>query len=176
MPKSTPGTWRLVVDLKNLNKISSTESWPIPNIKQLLQRLGTHQASFFAVMDLTMGYHQAPLDPSCQKFTAFRTDTGLYQWTRLAMGLQGAGSYFQRVMSTVVLPRLIHQICELYLDDCIIPGQDEDSFVTRLEQVFARSASSVSPFTQTSAASVYLRSNTLASRSTEKVLTSHEVS
>jgi transposase InsO family protein len=138
VPKSTPGTWRLVVDLKNLNKISSTESWPIPNIKQLLQRLGTHQASFFAVMDLTMGYHQAPLDPSCQKFTAFRTDTGLYQWTRLAMGLQGAGSYFQRVMSTVVLPRLIHQICELYLDDCIVPGQDEDSFVTRLEQVFAR--------------------------------------
>ena len=138
VPKSSPGTWRLVVDLKNLNKISSTESWPIPNIKQLLQRLGTHQASFFAVMDLTMGYHQAPIDPSCQKFTAFRTDTGLYQWTRLAMGLQGAGSYFQRVMSTVVLPRLIHQTCELYLDDCIVPGLDEDSFVNRLEQVFAR--------------------------------------
>ncbi len=39
VPKSTPGTWRLVVDLKNLNRISSTESWPIPNIKQLLQRL-----------------------------------------------------------------------------------------------------------------------------------------
>ena len=35
VPKSSPGAWRLVVDLKNLNKISSTESWPIPNIKQL---------------------------------------------------------------------------------------------------------------------------------------------
>ena len=54
------------------------------------------------------------------------------------MGLQGAGSYFQGVMSTVVLPRLIHQICELYLDDCIVPGQDEDSFVERLKEVFAR--------------------------------------
>jgi hypothetical protein len=138
VPKSTPGTWRLVVDLKNLNKISSTESWPIPNIKQILQRLGTHRASFFAVMDLTSGYHQAPIHPDCQKFTAFRTDTGLYQWTRLAMGLQGAGSYFQRVMSTIVLPRLIHQICELYLDDCIVPGQDEESFISRLEQVFQR--------------------------------------
>ena len=138
VPKSTTGAWRLVLDLKNLNKISSTEAWPIPNIKELLNRLGTHQASYFAVMDLTMGYHQAPIDPSCKKFTAFRTDTGLYQWNRLAMGLQGAGSYFQRVMSTVVLPRLIHSICELYLDDCIVPGQDEDSFVSRLEQVFTR--------------------------------------
>jgi hypothetical protein len=138
VPKSTPGTWRLVVDLKNLNKISSTESWPIPNIKQILQRLGTHRASFFAVMDLTSGYHQAPIHPECQKYTAFRTDTGLYQWTRLAMGLQGAGSYFQRVMSTIVLPRLIHQICELYLDDCIVPGQDEDSFISRLDEVFKR--------------------------------------
>jgi hypothetical protein len=138
VPKSTPGAWRLVVDLKNLNKISSTESWPIPNIKQILQRLGTHRASYFAVMDLTSGYHQAPIHTDCQKYTAFRTDTGLYQWTRLAMGLQGAGSYFQRVMSTVVLPRLIHQICELYLDDCIVPGQDEDTFISRLEQVFKR--------------------------------------
>ena len=138
VPKSTAGAWRLVIDLKNLNKISSTESWPIPNIKQILQRLGTHRASYFAVMDLTMGYHQAPMDPSCQKFTAFRTDTGLYQWNRLAMGLQGAGSYFQRVMSTIVLPRLIHSICELYLDDCIVPGADEDSFIERLEQVFSR--------------------------------------
>ena len=138
VPKSKPGSWRLVIDLKNLNKISSTESWPIPNIKQLLQRLGSHQASFFAVMDLTMGYHQAPIDLSCQKYTAFRTDKGLYHWTRLAMGLQGAGSYFQRVMSTVVLPRLIHQTCELYLDDCIVPGKDEDSLVNRLRQVFSR--------------------------------------
>jgi transposase InsO family protein len=138
VPKSTAGAWRLVIDLKNLNKISSTESWPIPNIKELLNRLGTHQASYFAVMDLTMGYHQAPIDPSCKKYTAFRTDTGLYQWNRLAMGLQGAGSYFQRVMSTIVLPRLIHSICELYLDDCIVPGQDEDSFISRLEQVFTR--------------------------------------
>ena len=168
VPKSTPGAWRLVVDLKNLNKISSTESWPIPNIKQLLQRLGTHQASFFAVMDLTMGYHQAPIDPSCQKFTAFRTDTGLYQWTRLAMGLQGTGSYFQRVMSTIVLPRLIHQICELYLDDCIVPGQDEDS--SRV------SASSALLYIPISAVSAYLKSNTLALPSTKKVLTSREVS
>ena len=41
-------------------------------------------------------------------------------------------------MSTIVLPRLIHSICELYLDDCIVPGQDEDSFISRLEQVFSR--------------------------------------
>ncbi len=113
VPKSTTGAWRLVIDLEKLNKISTAESWPIPNIKEFINHLGTHQASYFAVIDLTMGYHQAPIDPSCPKYTAFRTDTGLYQWNRLAMDLQGAGLCFQRVMSTVVLPRLIHFICKL---------------------------------------------------------------
>ena len=56
----------------------------------------------------------------------------------LAMGLQGACSYFQRVMSILVLPRLIDSISELYLDNCIVPGQDEDSFVSHLEKIFSR--------------------------------------
>jgi hypothetical protein len=140
VPKSSKGLWRIVVDLKNLNQVSTTERWPIPNIKQMLQRLGTHRATYFAVMDLTSGYHQAPIHPTCQEFTAFMTDMGLYEWTRLAMGLQGAGPYFQRVLSTEVLPGLIHLICELYMDDCIVPGEDEDSFIERLEQVFQRFA------------------------------------
>ena len=87
VPKSTQDSWRLVADLKNLNKVSSTESWPLPNIKQILQKLSSQRAVYFAVMDLTSGYHQDPLHLDCQRYTAFMTDHGLYEWTRLAMGL-----------------------------------------------------------------------------------------
>lgn len=41
------------------------------------------------------GYHQAPIDEESKHLTAFRTATGLWEWNRLPMGLQGAGSYFQ---------------------------------------------------------------------------------
>ena len=59
VPKSMEGQWRFVVDFKNLNKISSAERWPIPNIEALLRRIGDKHARFFNIMDLTSGYFRA---------------------------------------------------------------------------------------------------------------------
>jgi hypothetical protein len=42
------------------------------------------------------------------------------------MGLKSAGSYFQRVMTTVVLAGLLYIICELYLDNILVYGADEN--------------------------------------------------
>ena len=36
---------------------------------------------------------------------------------------------FQRVIATQVLDGLIYLICELYIDDVLIDGADEDTFV-----------------------------------------------
>jgi hypothetical protein len=52
--------------------------------------------------------------------------------------LKRAPSYFQEVMSTIVLAGLIYVICEMYIDDCIVFGSDMNEFVDRLRQVFMR--------------------------------------
>ena len=137
VPKSDD-TWRFVVDYKNLNKISTAENWPIPNIKDMLTRIGDQRPKYFAVMDLTAGYHQAPIHANTRKWTAFMTFWGIYEWLRLPMGLKGAGAYFQRIMATIVLAGLVMVIVELYLDDIILTAQTEDSFIERLEVVFIR--------------------------------------
>ena len=54
------------------------------------------------------------------------------------MGTKGSGPYFQRVIATQVLDGLIYLICELYIDDVLIDGADEDTFVNNVRQVFAR--------------------------------------
>ena len=130
-------TWRFVIDFKNLNKVSSTEGWPLPDIRVMIQRLGSKRAKFFSVMDLTSGYHQASVDPSCTIFTAFRAGEGIYEWLRLPMGLKGAPSYFQRTMRTQVLQGL-HDICEAYLDDLIVFGRTEEELIENLSKVFER--------------------------------------
>ena len=137
IPK-TDDKWRLVIDFKNLNKISQSENWPIPNIKQLLYRIGDQRPKYFAVMDLTAGYHQIPLHANTSRWTAFMTFWGVYEWLRLPMGLKGAGSFFQRVMSTVILAGLVMTILELYLDDVIVHAKTEEEFLERLEIVFQR--------------------------------------
>jgi hypothetical protein len=63
---------------------------------------------------------------------------GLYQWTRVAMGLKGSGPYFQRSMLNTVLTDLIFHICELYIDDVLIHGGDPTTFLANVLKVFSR--------------------------------------
>ena len=92
----------------------------------------------FGVMDLTSGYHQAPLDWAFKVLTAFICFYGIFQFTRLPFGPRRAPSYFQEMMATVVLVGLIYISCEMYLDDCIVYGRGNDEFLERLELVFQR--------------------------------------
>jgi hypothetical protein len=139
VPKPTPGEWRFTLDFVQLNAATGgLEGWPIPNIQQVLARLGSLKPQVFGLLDFTAGYHQTPLHPASRHLTAFAACGGLYQWTRVAMGLKGSGPYFQRSMSNTVLVGLVYQICELYIDDVLIHGKDETTFIANLRKVFER--------------------------------------
>jgi hypothetical protein len=130
--------WRFTVDFRNLNRASTGMGWPIPNIQQMLRRLGEHKPKYFGKLDFTSGYHQAPLAEDSRWLTAFITFMGVFEWCRVPMGLKGAGAYFQGTLASIVLAGLIYFICELYIDDLIIHAQTPDEFATRLEQVLQR--------------------------------------
>jgi hypothetical protein len=130
--------WRFCVDFKNLNRISKVERWPIPVIKDMLQRIGAKRPKFFAVLDLTSGYHQLLLSEKSRQRSAFITRDGIYEWCRLPMGLSGAPSFFQRSLSTIVLSGLMMTVCELYLDDLIIAAESEEELLEKLTKVLDR--------------------------------------
>ena len=87
-------------------------------------------------MDLTQGYHQAPLSDTTRAYTAFITFSGVYEFTRLPFGPKCAPSYFQEIMAAVVLVRLIYMICEMHIDDCNVFGDNNIEFVSRLKSIF----------------------------------------
>ena len=114
--------------------------WPLPNIIAIFRRVGDRKPKFFSTMDFTQGYYQIPLAKESQKYTAFRTDRGLYHWKRLPMGLKGACSFFQNIMASTVLSDMIEQICELYIDDILHFAEDEESYLEGLERILERLA------------------------------------
>ena len=132
------GSKRFCIDFRKLNDCTESASWPLLNLKQMFVRLGTHKSSIYGVMDLTSGYHQAPLSLATRLFTAFITFCGVFHYLRLPFGPKRAPSYFQEMMAAVVLAGLVYFICEIYLDDCIVHAADNAAFLKRLEQVFAR--------------------------------------
>ena len=139
VPKEEPNDWRFCLDYVRLNEATiGVESWPIPNIPQMIQRIGSKRPKIFGVMDMTSGYHQAPLAAAARILTAFICFMGVFEWLRVPMGAKNAGPYFQRVMTTTVLVGLLYVICELYIDDCITYGDSDEEFIQNLKQVFAR--------------------------------------
>ena len=136
-PKSN-GKWRVCMDFRSLNQQTKSMGWPIPNIKDMINKIGSKKAKWFAVLDLTSGYHQAPINEESKHLTAFRTATGLWEWNRLPMGLQGAGSYFQHNVQHVVLKDMLGKIVEIYIDDAIIFAQTKKELMTRLDAVLTR--------------------------------------
>ena len=103
-----------------------------------IHRLGERKANYFAVIDLTQGYWQIPIHEESQHLTAFRTAEGLYEWTRLGMGLKGAAPYFQYHMANTIFPDLIYKILEVYLDDIITWGETQEELIQNLTQIFSK--------------------------------------
>ena len=66
---------------------------PIPNITEMLRRIGQHKPKLFGIMDLTQGYHQAPLEHNTKAFTAFITFSGVYEFTRLPSSVLFSTNY-----------------------------------------------------------------------------------
>ena len=104
----------------------------------MLQRIGSKRAKYYGIMDLTSGYHQAPLSVASRILTAFITFMGVFEYLRVPMGIKGSAAYFQQVMATVVLVGLIHIICECYQDDILTFGSTTVEFINNLREVFLR--------------------------------------
>jgi RNase H-like domain found in reverse transcriptase/Reverse transcriptase (RNA-dependent DNA polymerase)/Integrase zinc binding domain len=109
--------FRLVIDYRRLNARTIQDRYPIPNICEILDKLG--KACYFTTLDLASGFHQIEIDEKDIPKTAFSVDNGHYEFLRMPFGLRNAPSTFQRVMDNV-LKEYIGKICLVYLDDIII--------------------------------------------------------
>ena len=132
------GSRRLCVDYRPLNLCTPDPSWPLHDIPESFNRIGTQKPTIFALMDFTQGFHQAPLTLASRVYTAFIVFCGIYQFTRLPFGLKRAPSYFQQTIASVVLAGLLYFTCEVYIDDVNVFGKDKEQFMTRLREVFER--------------------------------------
>jgi hypothetical protein len=69
---------------------------PIQSVRSIPQGM-----NFFMVVDALKGYHQCALDEKSMALTTFSTSEGLYQYTRLPMGICHAGDDYGRRFSDI---------------------------------------------------------------------------
>lgn len=127
--------WRIVVDFRKLNNVTVGDSFPLPNIEDILDQLG--HSKYFTTLDLASGFHQLQMhkDDVCK--TAFSTPSGHYEYLRMPFGLKNAPSTFQRLM-TIALSGLQGLQCFTYLDDVVIFASSLEEHSDKLRNVFDR--------------------------------------
>lgn len=127
--------WRLVVDFRKVNEKTIDDKYPIPNITDVLDKLGRCQ--YFTTLDLASGFYQVEMDHSDVPKTAFNVENGHYEFLRMPMGLKNSPSTFQRVMDNV-LKDLQNTVCLVYLDDIIVFSTSLQEHMINLEKVFSK--------------------------------------
>jgi len=122
---------RIVIDFRKLNDLTIRDSFPLPNITNILDQLGN--AKYFFTLDLASG-HQIPMHEKYKRKTAFSTPYGHFKFIKMPFGLKNESATFQRLMNSLTGIQGLR--CLVYLDDIVIYGSNLKEHNKRL--VFSR--------------------------------------
>ena len=129
------GSLRLCVDYRRLNAKTVPDAYPLPRIQESLDSLVG--AEYFSTLDLASGYHQIAMAPEDQHKTAFSTPFGLFEYTRMPMGLISAPATFQRLMQAT-MSDFLFQFLLVYLDDLLVYSRTFDEHIDQLDRLLTR--------------------------------------
>ena len=121
------GTYRFCTDFRQVNKVTKSDSYPIPRVDDCVDRVG--DAKFVSKLDLLKGYWQVPLTTRAKEISAFATPDGLYQYKVMPFGMKNAPATFQRLINTVISGL---EGCSAYIDDVVVYS---DTWERHLEHV-----------------------------------------
>lgn len=128
------GQKRLCIDYRQLNKITVKETYPMPIVEELIDRL--KGCKYFTSLDLKSGYYQIKIKESSISKTAFITPDGHYEFLRMPFGLCNGPAVFQRLMNAVLGKiRFDRVIC--YMDDLLIATESLEDNIYFLEKVLS---------------------------------------
>ena len=128
------GSLRMCIDYRALNEVTLKDAYPLPDIDQVLERLGG--SKFFCTLDLVSGYFQMKMDPDSIPKTAFTTEHGHFEYLRAPFGLATMPSQFQRMVQGHIDDPL--QGIQCFLDDVIVHGSSFHETLDRLRLTLER--------------------------------------
>ena len=132
--KKKDGMTRLCVDFQRLNSLTALDTYPMPHIEELIDKLGG--ATYLTTLDLARGYWQVPIAENAKEKTAFVTPHGLFQFEVMPFGLNGAPATFQRLMDRVV--KGMEEYVAVYLDDIVVFKSTWEDHLIKVENVLKR--------------------------------------
>ena len=127
------GKWRWVVDFRLLNSVTRKDSFPIPNIVELLSYL--RKSKFFTSLDLAQAFNSIPVREIDREKLSFCALDKSYKFCRIPFGLTSAPNTWARLV-TQVLQEIPKWQLIVFFNDLLIHSPDLETNVKILKQVF----------------------------------------
>ena len=115
--KKPGGGLRFCVDYRALNAITVKNRYPLPLIKETLERVC--KAKIFSKIDIIAAFNKLQIKEGEEWKTAFRTRYGLYKYLVMPFGLANGPSSFQTYINNV-LHGMLDVFCTAYINDILI--------------------------------------------------------
>ena len=123
------------MDYQRLNTKTVGNAYPLPRTQESFDELV--EAQFFSTLGLASGYHQIAMHPDDQNKTAFVMPMGLFEYTRMLMGLSSAPATFQRLMQSTMSDS-IFQFLLVCLDNLLVYSKTFDKHLDHLDHLLQR--------------------------------------
>jgi len=127
------GTKRLCRDYRKLNEKIVRDNFPMVQMDSVIEKL--QGAMVFTTLDLTNGYFHVPVAEKSQKYTAFVTQNGQYEFRFVPFGISNSPAVFMRFIMSVMRELIQKGDAVVYMDDIIIPSIDVDEGFDKLNKV-----------------------------------------
>ncbi len=128
-------TKQLCVDYRQLNKITKQDSYFLPLIKELQDRLG--RVKWFTSLDLKEAYYQVQMKKDKEWKTAFWTRYRHYKYTVMLFELKNTLIIFQRLINNM-LREYLDDFAITYLDDILIYSDDLEMHCSHVHKVLKK--------------------------------------
>jgi transposase InsO family protein len=129
------GSWRVCVDYRKLNALTTKNRYPLPLIDDTLRQLG--KAKIFTKLDIRQAFHRIRMDPESEDLTTFRTRYGQYKYKVMPFGLCNGPATFQSFINSQVFEFLDHFLTA-YIDDLIIYSDNEEEHQEHVKKVLQK--------------------------------------
>jgi hypothetical protein len=133
--KKPGGGIRVCVDYRALNALTVKDRYPIPLIKETLERLS--KAKFYTKLDIVAAFNNLRIRQGDEWMTAFITRYGLYQYKVMPFGLCNGPATWQRYMNNTMREHL-DDFVTVYLDDLLIYSASLDEHRSHVRKVLLK--------------------------------------
>lgn len=134
--KKKDGGLRPVQDYRRLNDITVKNSYPIPLISDLMDRL--KGSRYYTKLDVRWGYNNVRIKDGDEYKAAFVTNRGLYEPTVMFFGLCNSPATFQNVMNDIFSDLVAEGKVTVYMDDILIFSADLEEHRQVVREVLKR--------------------------------------